>query len=1181
MIYTREEAYEATLKYFNGDELATKVWLDKYALKDKEGTLHEKTPDDMHKRLAKEFVRVESNYPNPISEEEIYELLKDFKYIVPQGSPMYGIGNDFVITSLSNCFVVDSSLDSYGGILRIDQEQVQLMKRRGGVGHDLSNIRPSGALANNSVLGCNAGMPLYMNRFSNSTREVSQDGRRGALMLSVDVRHPDTEKFIDSKLEEGRVAGANISVKLSDEFMESVINEEDFIQRFPVNIILPATSDFLEKNKYRYNELYFADDIYLKKIKSIGLWNKIVHNAWKSAEPGILFWDKILSGSPANCYGEEWEEKSTNPCFSGRELLLTDQGYKTFAELESLESIKIINKSGEIVDSKVWRSGNKKTIKFSDYLGNETVCTPDHIWMLNDGTECEAKDLKGKRLMPDLITQHSNDELYVKLGFIQGDGNLSRLSSKTHKGFEINFGKEDLDVIDLFGYTLENDERAKYTNEFYKVCNELGFSSETLPNRRLPFTFKQWSDDQKLAFLKGLYSANGSVIKGYRISFKSTCKDLILEIKKLLLGFNIDSYCTTNKSKYQEFSNGVYEMKESYDLNISNYKSMHIFYKLIGFVNEYKMNDLSNLLKHKSPYIKRVEDNGFEDVYDFTEPKEHWGVVSGFIAHNCGEIPLCPYDSCRLLAINLYSYVNNPFTKKASFDFDKFKQHVRIAQRLMDDLVDLEIEKLDKIISKIESDKEPEDIKSVELNLWKKIKQKAVEGRRTGLGITAEGDMLAALELRYGTKEATEFSEEVHKMMAVESYKSSIEMAKERGSFPIWSFKKEINNPFIDRIYNELSDLEDFESCMKYQEFGRRNIANLTIAPTGSVSILTQTTSGIESVFKVFYKRRKKTDDKSKCVFVDEVGDMWEEFSVFHHKFIDWWIIASQYEHNPEKAKEILYSCSDEELNKIIKQSPYYKATSEDVDYIGKVELQGKVQKWIDHSISVTVNMPNNVTEEMASDVYKRAWEVGCKGITIYRDGSRAGVLVSDSKEEKKENNGIIYHSAPKRPKAIECDIYSITRGKQPYTIIVGLLEGKPYEIFALEKLSNYEFPDRIKAGKITKVKSKTYELIGFDGDKKYVVENIIDFLSDDEKKDTRKFSAMLRHGMHPKYMIDQINEYSLITSFDKVIAKALANYLGEEKLKEEKKCPNCEGSNIRNESGCLTCMDCGWSKCG
>ncbi|MBP6430126.1 MAG: adenosylcobalamin-dependent ribonucleoside-diphosphate reductase, partial [Bacteroidales bacterium] len=691
--YTREEILKSSTEYFAGDSLAADVWMNKYALRDGD-QIYELNPDDMHNRLASEFARIEEKYPNPMKKEEIFGLMKDFKYIVPQGSPMSGIGNDFQIVSLSNCFVIGNSgdSDSYGGILKIDEEQVQLMKRRGGVGHDLSHIRPKSSPVKNSAL-TSTGIVPFMERYSNTTREVAQGGRRGALMLSISVKHPDAEEFIDAKLEQGKITGANVSVKIDDEFMRCVASGKPYKQRFPIEG---------ENSKV------------VKEIDARALWNKIIHNAWKSAEPGVLFWDTVIRESVPDCY--------------------SDYGFKTVS----------------------------------------------------------------------------------------------------------------------------------------------------------------------------------------------------------------------------------------------------------------------------------------------TNP--------------CGEIPLCPYDSCRLLAINLYSYVENPFTNKAEFNFELFKDHVRKGQRLMDDLIDLELEKIDKVLAKIEKDPEEEEIKRVERNLWLNIKLKCLEGRRTGFGITAEGDMLAALNLRYGTDKANEFAAKVQKELACSAYASSVEMAKERGAFPLYNYKLEVNNPLINRIKE--AEPKVYEDMVKY---GRRNIALLTIAPTGSVSICTQTTSGIEPAFQIAYKRRRKVnhnDGSDKTNFVDSEGQAWEEYTVFHHRFADWAVI------NGYDINEITQNYSQEELDELITKSPYHKATANDIDWVKKVKMQGEVQKWVDHSISVTVNIPKETPEEIVSQIYQTAWECGCKGMTIYREGSREGVLISNS--ESKES-AFTETQAPKRPKKLEADVIRFQNDKEKWIAVVGIIEGRPY----------------------------------------------------------------------------------------------------------------------------------------
>jgi ribonucleoside-diphosphate reductase alpha chain len=827
-MYSYEEAIEASLKYFKGDKLATDAFISKYALKDVKGNLLERTPDDMHKRLAREFSRIENNYPNPLPEDEIYNLLKDFKYIIPGGSPMMGIGNDNLLTSLSNCFVIGSPYDSYSGIMNTEQQMVSVMKRRGGVGVAIDSLR-SKNIPTTSVSEKSSGVVLFSERYSNTTREVAQDGRRGALMISCRVDHPDIVDFIEAKTDLNKITGANVSVMITDSFMEAVKNDSDY-------------------------ELYFEMPSglrYGKFTSARSVWNKIIQSAWKSAEPGVLFWDTILRESPADCYAQ--------------------YGFKTVS----------------------------------------------------------------------------------------------------------------------------------------------------------------------------------------------------------------------------------------------------------------------------------------------TNP--------------CGEIPLSPFDSCRLMALNLYSYVVNPFTNNSYFDYELFDNHVHIAQRLMDDIVDLEVEKINSIIKKIENDVDPEELKQVELKTWRKIKEAAINGRRTGLGITAEGDMLAALGLRYGSDEGIEVSERVHKIMAVSSYKSSIEMAKERGCFPVCNTELEKNNPFLKRIFPTL-----YCEANDYHKYGRRNIANLTIAPTGTVSLMTQTTSGIEPVFMVRYKRKRKVQVKGKNTTTDNQGDIWEEYYVIHPKFIDWYelnwykIDSNWFDINYKPSIE---DCDDETFNKIFKASPYYKSTANDIDWVAKVKMQGRIQKWIDHSISVTVNLPNNTTVETVDKIYMTAYEVGCKGLTIYRDGCRQGILTNIESKSSEFN----YIDAPKRGKSLNCDIYTKTALGRDFTIIVGLMNEKPYEIFAFEQLSNTEFPKDIKKGVLTKTKSRVYKLSGVRGDKEYMVENILSLMKEDELVNTRRYSLQLRHGINPFYIHEQIDKYATITSFDKVIGRVLKMYTNGEKTKDL--CPQC-GSLLVMQDGCEKCPNCIYSKC-
>lgn len=836
--YTDKEALEASIDYFKGDELAASVWVGKYAMKDSFGNLYEKSPEQMHRRLAKEFARIESKYANPMNEEEIFGLLRDFKYVIPQGGPMAGIGNRYQIASLSNCFVIgnDGASDSYGGIMKTDEEQVQLMKRRGGVGHDLSHIRPAGSPVLNSAL-TSTGVVPFMERYSNSTREVAQDGRRGALMLTISIKHPDSEAFIDAKMEQGKVTGANVSVKIDDQFMRAALNGESYTQQYPIESNDPKVK---------------------KSISATRLWQKIIHNAWKSAEPGVLFWDTVIRESIADCYA--------------------DLGYRTVS----------------------------------------------------------------------------------------------------------------------------------------------------------------------------------------------------------------------------------------------------------------------------------------------TNP--------------CGEIPLCPYDSCRLIAMNLYSYVENPFTPQASFNFNLFKEHVIKAMRLMDDLVDLEMEKIEAILEKVKSDPESDSIKRTEMELWEKIRSKSLGGRRTGLGITAEGDMLAALGYRYGDDKAIAFSVEVQKTLALSAYRASVIMAKERGAFPIYDAKREENNPMIDRIRE--ADGALYEEMVKH---GRRNISMLTIAPTGTTSLMTQTTSGIEPVFLPFYVRRKKVNPNDKNVKIsvtNEVGDCFEEYYVFHHKFLTWCQVQG---YNPEEVKKM----SAEQIKKLVEKSPYNKATSADIDWVAKVKMQGSIQKWVDHSISVTVNLPNSVTEKLVAEVYKTAWEVGCKGVTVYRDGSRTGVLVA-AKEEKKPVLG------PKiRPKTLEADVIRFLNGKEHWIALIGKMNGVPYEIFTgLLDEDSRSIPKGVTQGFIVKerdIKSgkSRYDFHFID---KYGYTNIIGGISHMFNKEywnyAKLISGVLRHGMPIVDVINLINGLELdseaINTWKNGVERSLKRYIPDgTKDDTGKKCPKCQSNDLIYQEGCLVCKNCGYSKCG
>ena len=842
LAYSYEEALEAATAYFDGDELAAGVWLNKYALKDSYGNIYEQTPEDMHRRMAAEIARVEAKYDNPLSEDEIFEVLHQFKYIVPQGGPMTGIGNEFQVASLSNCFVIgnDGSSDSYGGVMKIDEEQVQLMKRRGGVGHDLSHIRPKGSPVKNSALTATGVVP-FMERYSNSTREVAQDGRRGALMLSISIDHPDSEAFIDAKLDGTKVTGANVSVRITDAFMKAALAGKTHTQKFPVNSKKPLVT---------------------KEVDAAALWNKIIHNAWASAEPGILFWDTI--------------------------------------------------------------------------------------------------------------------------------------------------------------------------------------SRESVPD------------------------------------------------------------------SYKQF--------------------------------------------------------GFETVS--TNP--------------CGEIPLCPYDSCRLLAINLFSYVENPFTESATFNFVKFKKHAKIAQRIADDIIDLELEKIDAIMEKIGNDPESEEVKRTEQKLWEKIREKCIQGRRTGIGITAEGDMLAALGLRYGSEESLEFSENVHKTLALEVYRGSMELAKERGAFGIFDWELEKDNPFLQRL-GEADPL----LLQDISQYGRRNIALLTIAPTGTTSLMTQTTSGIEPVFMVSYKRRKKinpNDKNTRTDFVDDLGDHWQEFFVFHHQFANW-LQLNGYDLNEVEQME------ETELAKIIAKSPYAGSTAQDVDWVNKVHLQGRVQKWVDHSISVTVNVPEDTTEEKVNEIYRTGWETGCKGITIYRDGSRSGVLVENKKEEKvQEGQGIAEHKAPARPEVLEADVVRFNNNEERWLAVIGLLNDRPYEVFTGRAEDSFHLPYWCKTGYVIKNKdaedNTRYDFQYKDKDDyRITIEGLSRSFNPEFWNYAKLISGVLRHGMPLLDVVHMVENLHLsdesLNTWKNGVVRALKKYIPNGTKALESTCGECGEDAVIYQEGCLICKSCGNSKCG
>jgi len=983
IIYTKEEVNEATLKYFKGDSLATDVWIDKYCLKNKNGEHIENSPHDMFNRIVDELYRIETNYDNPIPIKKIHELIDDFKYLIPGGSIMAGIGN-IDITSLSNCFVIAPSLDSYGGIFKTDQEQVQLMKRRGGVGHDLSNLRPMNMSVNNSAM-TSTGVVSFMNRFSNSTQEVAQGGRRGALLLSISIKHVDADKFIDAKIDITKINSANISVKIDDDFMNAVINDNDYIQSFPIDIDINFDSGIKEED-LEYDVLTKGALGYYKKIKAKKLWNKLIHNNWKSAEPGILFWDTVRNNSLADIY-PEYQSVTTNPCIPKWAKLMT---------LDGIKELKDVN------------------------IG-------DIIWSAN--------------------------------------------------GWTTIINKQNSGIQDIYEYDLEKD-----------------------------FKFFGTQGHQIIE--------NGKKIKVKDAKF-------------------IDCFLNNIKDDFASFTAPL--SIEPLNIQSSKYFST-------------------------------------EEVFDITVDNEsHTFWNNGCNIANCGEINLCSYGSCILASLNLYSYVKNPFTKTAIFNSKLFKEHVHHAQKIMDDIIDLEIEKLDKILDKIKNDIEDWNIKQNEYDLWMKIKEKTINSRRTGLGVTAEGDMLAALNLIYGTQKATTFSEKIHKILYKYSHMSSIDMANDRGAFNIYDFDLEKGNKNSIKLMKLLPDI--YKS--RLEKFGRRNIANTTIAPAGSISILAQTTSGIESAFKIYYNRKRKVDISSRNTTTDENGNNWEEYNVIHNKFIHWYSITNNILF--KEAKLYLETISNNEFDIIIKKSPYHNATSENINWIEKVNLQGTVQKWIDHSISATTCIPENSDEKLVNDIYIKAWKSGCKGHTIYRDNSRAGIMTN----RKKKNGRIVPH----RPKKVDHDIHhTVAKGKN-WVVLIGLVKDpsdgliKPYEVFAFRKKLVSLSPS-ITKGIMNKIKSKHYNLELKD----ITLEDVTSLFEQDENQALcRQISLSLRHKIPLEFIVDQLNEAEgTIISFSKAIARTLKKYIDNSELLPSKECPECKTPNsLEYSGGCFICKECGFSQCG
>jgi len=1181
-------------EYFNNDELAINVWKSKYAQPS------DITPDDMHMRMAKEFAWYELKnilkdkssligqsgwdslseygrylfkYRKNLTLEElandIYRLLEGFKYIIPQGSVMATLGTN-TLASLSNCVVIPSPLDSYNSIMYADTQLTALYKRRCGVGLDLSNLRPSGSLVNNAAK-TTTGAVSFMERFSSTTREVAMNGRRGALMLTLNINHPDIYEFVKIKRDLTKVTGANISIKIDDAFMQAV-----------------------ESNTQYMLEWISDKQTITIPIEAKNLWSEIIKSAHGYAEPGLLFWGNMVENSPDGVYSM-YKSISTNPCFRGDMKILTAYGYEPFESLKDREC-DFVNMYGEIVPGTVWCSGIKKVYKLTTWNNKKIYLTADHILITTEGTEIKAIDSVGKRLLPYYkINESIND--YTKLGFLQGDGNLTRLDSNSHLGLEVNIGEKDLEVGVLFNLETKGSHYLHGYNELLKL---LKFSNNPLPDRSLPETFSIWNLEDKLMFFKGMYSANGSIVENHRISYKTTCRLLSLQIKEFLENIGISSYITTNKEKEVLFGNGVYTCKESYDVNISKFEDVLIFAEKISFIHKYKNEALVSLIKAKAPKVRNIVEDSVCEVYDFNlQDKSHCGIVEGIIVHNCSEIGMSN-DSCRLMVVNLYSFVNNPFTDMAEFNFKVFYKVNYEAMRLNDLLVDIEVSYIDRIIKKIKLDSEPDNVKQIELDTWKNLQDMGMKGRRTGLGFTALGDTLAALNLKYDSEEALEFINKLMYKKLESELDCTIDLAIFRGSFYGWDKNLEYSSIGDaeamcgqNEFYDKLLDLGYEKQVMTMCKYGRRNVSWSTVAPTGSLSILTQTTSGIEPLFQPFYTRRKKinpNDENVRIDFVDQSGDKWQEFPVLHPKFKDW--VFNFLKNDPtflndlgldvdysNNHKIIIEEINKESLQVLFEKSPWYKATANDINWENRVKLQGIVQKYITHSISSTINLPSNVSEESVSDIYFKAWKNGLKGITVYRDGSRSGVLVNEpniSSSSKFE-----YKDALKRPKSIDCDITHIKYKGIEYTTLVGLVDNKPYEVFAIEGIIAKPY----SKGKLSKKEKGKYDLITSDTiddntSTIHIDTNIASSMTDEQAVLTRLISMSLRHGADIKYIVEQLNKADGdLSSFTKIIGRVLKKYIPEG-AKSTVVCKNCGSSNVVFEEGCQTCKDCGNSKC-
>lgn len=1136
---TFDEAFKASVEYFDGDELAANVFVTKYALTTPAGDVLEKTPREMHRRLAREFARIEKKYPNPMGEEEIFGLLDGFEYLVPQGSPMAGIGNPYQTMSLGNCFVIETG-DSYGWICKADQELAQLCKRRAGVGVDISAIRPRGMHTDNAAKTTD-GIAVFMERFSRTIREVGQGGRRGASLQSISVHHPEIRTFINIKRDLTKVTGSNISIRLSDEFMKAVKEGTDVELRWPVDSKEPKVRELVDART---------------------IWGEIIDSAHAVAEPGLLFWDTIKRESPADIY-PRFQTISTNPCIPAWSVLVTPQGMRQLKDIVVGDTIWSGQRWTKVTDK--FMTGIKPVYAYRTHAGT-FYGTEDHR-VVSEGTKVQIKDADCIDIsvvggVPGDVPLDCAD---VVDGLVLGDGSYHKASDLVvlyvGKDDSCYFGSE---ISSFLGPVWDQERGA------YKIESTFDFLPMTY-DRTVPDKFFYGNSSKVRGFLRGLYSANGSIVSR-RVTLKTSSSCLRDQVQQMLASVGIASYYTTNKSHDVEFANGTYTCRESYDVNIGTHAGRCKFQELIGFIHPEKQERLravcvppkTNKPPKTSYEVVSTELLGEEPVFDITvEADEHTFFAGGLLVSNCGEIVLSAYCSCRLLLVNMYSYVVNPFSKTAYFDFEKFRDHAIKAQRLMDDLADLELEAVDRILAKIDCDPEPEDVKQTERGLWLKVKDSCARGRRTGLGPTAVGDTLAALNIRYGSEESIDMVGRLYGALASASHESSCRMAGERGPFPDFDRALEEGHPFLDRIW-----ALNPEAKRLYDLHGRRNIANLTTAPAGSTSLLTQTTSGIECVFLVEHTRNKKVMDGSKPDFVDPMGDGWKRYKVEHPKFKVW--------------KEVT-GLTDQ------KDSPYWGATSADLDWKAGVRLQAAAQRFVDHAISRTQNLPADASKELVGQLYMAAWEAGCKGFTVYRDGCRTGVLVANDvspKEEQPKPTLMGASQAPKRPEVLDCDIHWVNVRGQPYTVLVGLLNGKPYEIFGGHPLKDLDKSH--ETGKIKKISHgkktpATYNLHTKNGHEEKIEDIAQAFDNPSWGAFTRLLSVALRHGTPVQYVAEQIARGGDpdMRSFSKVMARVLKRYIPQgAKAASDKVCGACGQEGLVYQEGCLRCTACGTSRC-